>query len=233
MRAPASWLCTLWGRHEGAQGGRLLPGRGASGVGRSPAPDRSSIGACGWGHYPLAMGAEVRARGPVTNATARALARWLYALLGRQEGTRGGRLLHLCGASGVGHSLRLRPLVLWNVLPGPTTHWLRVWGLRARGPVTNRRKRSCELALRAAGAARGRPGGAPLAWARGVRGRALSQSRPLIFLGPEARTHYPLAVGAEAAGLGTRHQPHIVRPCVQALRAVGATRGSPRGAPLA
>ena len=25
-RALASWLCALWGRHEGARGGRLLPG---------------------------------------------------------------------------------------------------------------------------------------------------------------------------------------------------------------
>ena len=31
--------CVLWGRHEGARGGRLLPGCGASGVGRSPCPD--------------------------------------------------------------------------------------------------------------------------------------------------------------------------------------------------
>ena len=36
--APAllSWLCALWERHEGARGGRLLPGCGASRVGRSP-----------------------------------------------------------------------------------------------------------------------------------------------------------------------------------------------------
>ena len=30
-RALASWLCALWGRHVDAQGGRLLPGCGASG----------------------------------------------------------------------------------------------------------------------------------------------------------------------------------------------------------
>ena len=34
--------------------------------------------------------------------------------------------------------------------------------------------------------------------------------------------HYPLAVGAGAAGVGTRHQPHSVRSCELALRAVGA-----------
>ena len=31
--------CVLWARHEGARGGGLLPGFGASGVGRSPTPD--------------------------------------------------------------------------------------------------------------------------------------------------------------------------------------------------
>ena len=38
-RALASWFCALWGRHEGAWGGRLLPGCGAFGVRRSPTPD--------------------------------------------------------------------------------------------------------------------------------------------------------------------------------------------------
>ena len=45
-RALASWLCALWGRHEGARGGRLLPGCGASGAGRSPTPDLSCVRAC-------------------------------------------------------------------------------------------------------------------------------------------------------------------------------------------
>ena len=38
-RALASWLCALWGRHVGARGGLLLPGCGASWVGRSPSAD--------------------------------------------------------------------------------------------------------------------------------------------------------------------------------------------------
>ena len=36
-----------------------------------------------------------------------------------------------------------------------------------------------------------------------------------------AGTHYPLAVGAGDAGVGTRHQPHSARSCELALRAVG------------
>ena len=40
--------------------------------------------------------------------------------------------------------------------------------------------------------------------------------------GRAAGAHYPLALGAAAAGLGTRHQPHSARSCELALRAVGA-----------
>ena len=102
---PTARSCVLWGRHEGARGGRLLPGRGASGVGRSPIPDCPPSGRAAGAHYPLAVGAEgLRAWGPVTNPTACALASWVCALWGRQGGARGGRLLPGCGASGVGRS---------------------------------------------------------------------------------------------------------------------------------
>ena len=37
-RALASWLSALWGRHEGARGGRLLPGGGGRGSGALPPP---------------------------------------------------------------------------------------------------------------------------------------------------------------------------------------------------
>ena len=97
-RALASWLSALWGRLEGARGGQLLPGPGASRVRRSPSPDRPSFGACGQG--PLAPGA---------------------------------------GGAGVGtrHETHSTPC--------------------------------CELALRAVGAAREHPGGAPLDSVWGVR----------------------------------------------------------------
>ena len=97
--------CVLWGRHEGARGGRLWPWCGASRVGHSPTPDCPPSGRAAGAHYPLAVGAGgVRARGPVTNPTACAIASWLCALLGRHEGARGGRPLPGCGASGVGRS---------------------------------------------------------------------------------------------------------------------------------
>ena len=88
----------VWGRHEGAPGRRILPGCGASGVGRSPTSYRPSFGACGWGLLPTGCGCGV------TNPTARALACSLGALWGRHEGAWGGRLLPGCGASGVGRS---------------------------------------------------------------------------------------------------------------------------------
>ena len=40
--------------------------------------------------------------------------------------------------------------------------------------------------------------------------------------GRVAGVHYPLAVGAGGAGVGTPHQPHSTRSCELALRAVGA-----------
>ena len=141
------------GAARGCPGGRFLPGCGASGVGRSPTPDCLSSGRAAGAHYPLAVGAGgVQAWGPVTNPTARALASWLCALWGRHEGA---------------------------------------WG------------------------------GAPPAWVWEVWCRALSQPR-LPALWASAGAHYPLAVGAGGAGLGTRHKPHSGHSCELALRAVGA-----------
>ena len=63
-RALASWLCALWGQHEGARGGRLLPGCRASGDGRSPIPDHPSFRARGRGPLPTCRGCGARAWGP-------------------------------------------------------------------------------------------------------------------------------------------------------------------------
>ena len=40
--------------------------------------------------------------------------------------------------------------------------------------------------------------------------------------GRATRAHYPAAVGAGGAGMGTRQQPHSARSCKLALRTVGA-----------
>ena len=136
-------------------GGRLLPGCGASGVGRSPTPDCPPSGRAAGAHYPLAVGAGgVPAWEPVTSPTARALASWLCALWGRHEVARGG------GASclGVGRpaSGAVPPPTAGPLggLPGPTTHWL--WVRGGAGVGTRHQPhsaRSCKLALRAVGAA--------------------------------------------------------------------------------
>ena len=62
--------------------------------------------------------------------------------------------------------------------------------------------RSCEPALRAVGVARGRLGGAPPAWAWGVRSRALSHHRPLVLWGvrPGPTTHWLWVRGIRAWG---------------------------------
>ena len=65
--------CVLWGRHEGARGWRLLPGCGASGVGRSPTPDCPPSGRAAGAHYPLAVGAGGCGRGDPSPTPQRAL----------------------------------------------------------------------------------------------------------------------------------------------------------------
>ena len=125
--------CVLWGRHEGAPGGRLLPGCGASGFWRSPTPDCPPSGRAAGAHYPLAVGGGVQAWGPVTNPTACALASWLCVLRGRQEGARGGRLLPGCGASGFGRSSTPDHPSFRACCRGPTPTG-RGCGVRAWGP---------------------------------------------------------------------------------------------------
>ena len=71
-----------------------------------------------------------------------ALASWLCALWGWQEGAQGGGASFLgMGRPGLGAVPRpiARP---WGVRPGPVTHCLWVWGVWAWGPVTNPRARA-------------------------------------------------------------------------------------------
>ena len=299
--ALASWLCALWGRHEGARRGRLLPGRpnlgalppstarplgraagahypvavgvGGAGVGtrhpphserfcelalcavgggtRAPGGGASclGVGRPGTGalplpttcpfrhvagaHYPLAVaagGAGVRTRHQPHSAP---LASWLCALWGRHKGARGGGASCLgVKASGDWRSPTPKPLVLSGVQLGTTTHWL--WVRRCgRGDLSPTRQR----ALLRAGFARcgGNmrvPGGGTSCLGVGRPGSGALPPHTTRPFGPAAGAHYPLAVGAGDAGVGTRHQPHPARNCALALRAVGAAGGRPGGAPL-
>ena len=105
------WLFTLWGRHEGTRGGRLSPGCGASGVGRSPTPDRPSFGACSRDPLPGGCGCGECRRGVPSPKPLRALLRAGFARCGGDTRAPGlGRLLPWCGASRVGRSpVRDRP----------------------------------------------------------------------------------------------------------------------------
>ena len=229
-RAHASWLCPLWGRHEGARGGRPLPGCGASGAGRSPSLDCPPSWRAAGAHYPLPAGAgRLRAWGPVTNLTARALANWLCAVWGRHEGARGGRPLPWCGASVVGRSPTPTcppsgraagahyPLAVGaggcgrgDPSPAPQRALLRAGFARCGGGIRVPGGGACCLGV-------GRPGSGAL---------PPPSARPLGgLLGPT--THWLWVWGG--AGVGTRHQPHSARSCELALCAVGAARGGPRG----
>ena len=134
-------------------GGRLLPGCGASGVGRSPAPDHSSFRACGQG--PLPTG---------------------------------------CGCGGC------RPA---DLSPTPQRALLRAGFARCGGGMRV-------------------PGGG---WSCLVVGHPGSGALPAPTSGPFRRAagaHYPLAVGAGDAGVGTQHLPHSAHSCELALCAFGA-----------
>ena len=270
--------CVLWGRHESARGGRLLPGCGACGVGPSPTPDCPPSGRAAGAHYPLAVGAAGCGRGDLSPTPQRALLRagfarcwgatrapgggasclgvgrpgsgalpsptarplggplgptthWLWmrggagvgtrhqlhsarscVLWGWHEHARGGRLLLGVGrpGSGVLPPPAAGPL---GGLPGPTTHWL--WVRGGAGVGTRQQPhsaRSCELALSAVGAARGRPGGAPLAWVLGVLGRALSHPRlPALWAGCRG----PLPTGCGCGGV--RAWGPVTNPTARAL----------------
>ena len=151
-RALGSWLCAPWERHEGARGGRFLPGCGALGVGCSPTPDHSSFRACGRGPVPTGCGCGGCERGVSSTTPQRALLRAGFARCGGGMRVPGGERL-LPGRPGSG------------ALPSPTACPLgRAAGAHnplavgAGGACVGTRHqphsaRSCELALHAPGAA--------------------------------------------------------------------------------
>ena len=123
-----------------------------------------------------------------------------------------------------------RPLVLSGVRPGPTTHWLWVRGVRARGPVTNPTARALASWLCALwGRHEAARGGGASCLGVGRPGSGALRPPTTCPFGRAAGVHYPLAVGAGAAGTGTCHQPHSARSCELALRAGGGGMRVPGG----
>ena len=132
----AGFSCCGGGTRE-PQGGRLLPGCGASRVGRSPSLDRWSFGACCWGPLPTGCGCAGCWDGDLSPTPPRALLRAGYARCGGgTRAPRGGTSCLSVGRPGPG-ALAPRPLVFWGVQLGPTTHWLWVRGVLAREPATD------------------------------------------------------------------------------------------------
>ena len=188
-------------------------------------PTTRPFGRAAGAHYPLAVGgggAGVKARHQPHSARFCELAlRAVGAARGRPGGAPLGWLWGVRGQA-LSHP---KPLVRSGVRPGPTTHWLWVRGLRAWGPVTNPTARA--LARCGDGMRVPRGGASCLSVGRPGSGTLPPPStRPFRRA---AGAHYPLAVGEQGAGVGTRHQPHSAGSCEVALRALGAARGRPRG----
>ena len=187
----------------GGGGGRLVPGCGASAVGRSPTPDRPSFGACGRGPLPTGCGCGGCGRGDPSPTPRRALLRAGFARCGGGRRVPGGGapLAWVCGVRGWA-LIRARPPVLWGVRPGPTTDWLWVRGVRAWGPVTNPTTRTlaswlCALWGRHEGAQGGRL--VPGCGASGL-GRSPYPDRPSF--GACSRGSLPTGCGCGGCGRG-------------------------------
>ena len=201
-RARVSWLCALWGRHEGARGGRLLPGCGASGVGRSPNPDHSSFRACSRGPLPTGCGCGGCGRGDPSPIPQRALLRAGFARCG--AGTRahgGGAPLPWVPGVRVQALSHPRPLVLSGVRPGPTTHWLWVRGCGSGVPSPTPPRALLRAGVAHCGGGMRVPGGGG-ASCLGVQDRALSHLRPPVLWGvrPGPTTHWLWVRGMQVRG---------------------------------
>ena len=213
--------CVLWGRHEGARGGRLLPGCAASGVGRSPTPDCPPSGRAAGAHYPLAVGAGECGRADPSPSPRRALLRAGFARCG--GGTRapgGGASCLDVGRPGSGAlpAPTARPL---GWLPGPTTHWL--WMRGGAGVGTRHQPHSAHSSV-LWGRHEGARGRAALVWVWGVRGRALSHPRlPALWAGCRG----PLPTGCGCGGV--RAWGPVTNPTARALACSGGGMRVPGG----
>ena len=226
--ALASWLCALWGQHNGAPEGRLWPECEASGIGRSPTPDHTSLGRAAGARYPLAMGAwSVGVGASHQSHSARSYGLALRAV-GRHEGAQGGggRLLPACGTSRVGRSPTPK-LPSFGRAAGARYPLDGGAGLVGVGTRHRRHSaRSCKLALRAVGAAGRRQGEAPLACVWGVWGGALTHPRPPVL---GACGQVALPTGHGCGECGCRDSPPIPQRAL--LRAGFARCGAARGFP--
>ena len=207
--------------------GGLLPGCGASGVGRSPTPHCPSLGPAAGARCPLAVGAGVWAWGPITNPTARALVSWLCAPWGQHQCARGGAPLGwVWGVRGRALS-HARPPVLGACCRGPLPTGCGCGGFACGDPSPIPHGALLLAGFAFCGHGTGAPGGGRLLSGCGASGVRRSPTPDRPSLGRAAGARYPLAVGAGDVGLGTHQQPHWARSCQLVLRAVGAAPRRP------
>ena len=221
--ALASWPCALWKRHEGARGGRLLPGCGASGIGRSPTSDHPSLRACGRSPLPTCCECGGCGRGDMSPTPQRALLRSGFARCrGGMRVPGGGCPLPGCWVSGVGRSPTPDHSSFRACGRGPLPTGCRCGGCGRGDPSPTPQRALLRASFAPCGGGMKVPGGG--ASCLGV-GRPQSGALPALTARPFGRAagaHHPLAVGSGGAGVGTRHQPHSARSGDLALRAVGA-----------
>ena len=233
-RALSTLLCALWGRHEGARGGRLLPGCGASGVGRSPTNDCPPSWRAAGAHYPLAAGAGGCGRGDPSPTPQRALFRAGFARCG--GGTRapgGGRLLPGCGASGVGRSPTPDCPPSGRAVGAHYPLAVGAGGCGRGDPSPTPQRELFRAGFARCGGGRRASGGGHLLPGCGAYGVGRSPTPDCPPSGRAAGAHYPLAVGAGRRGRGDP-SPTPQRALLRAgfARCGGGMR-VPWGAPLA
>ena len=209
--------CSVWRAWGGRSGpGSPLPGcccEGRLRSGASPPPTARPLGGL-LGSATHVLWARVCGRGGPT------LSPWPACPVGVVGGRpRGGAACHCCEGRQVSGAVpppTPRPL---GGLPGPPTHWLWVRGGAGVGTHHQpQRARSCELALRAVGAARGCPGGGASCLGVGRPGSGTLPAPECPPSGRAAGAHYPLAVGAGGCGHGDP-SPTPQRTLLRAVRA--------------
>ena len=204
-----------------------MPRGGASclGVGRpgsSALPSRTTrpFGRATRTHYPLAVGAggaHVGTRHQTHSARSCKLA---LRAVGAAQGPLGWCLLPECGASGVGHSPTPHPSSFQACGRGPLPNGRGCGGCGCGDPSPTPPRALLQAGFACCGGGMWGPwGGCLLPGRPGAGALPAPTARPLER---SAGAHYPLAVSARVAGVGTRHQPHRARSCEPALHAVGA-----------
>ena len=209
------------------RGGRLLPGCGTSGVGRSPTPNCPPSARAARAHYPLAVGGGCPGVGTRHQPHSARSCELALRAVGAAQGRLGGAPpAWVWGVWGRALSQPRLP-ALWAGCRGPLPTGCGCGGVRTWGPVSN--PTACALAC--CGGRMRVPGGGASCLGVGRPGSGTlpaATARPLGGL-PGPTSHWLWVRGG--AGVGTRHQPHSARSCELAFRAVGAAQGRLGGAP--